>query len=62
MVPARDRGKGKENSFPGLLRDTDDDEDGGDDNDGTYIMPKLIFFQLILFSILFLFFYSWIAI
>ena len=50
MVPARDRGKGEENSFPGLLRDTDDD-DGGDDNDGTYIIPKLIFFQLILFLI-----------
>ena len=51
MVPVRDRGKGKENSFPGLLRDTDDDDDGGDDNDGTYIIPKLIFFQLILFLI-----------
>ena len=62
MVPARDRGKGEENSFPGLLRDTDDDGDGGDDNDGTYIIPKLIFFQLIVFLILFLFFYSWIVI
>ena len=62
MVSARDRGKGKENSFPGLLRDTDDDDDGDDDNDGTYIIPKLIFFQLISFLILFLFFYSWIVI
>ena len=49
MVPARDRGKGKENSFPGLLRDTDDDDDGSDDDDGTYIIPKIIFFQLMLF-------------
>lgn len=56
MVPVRDRGKGKENSFPGLLRDTDDDADGGDDDDGTYVIPKLIFFQLILFLILCLFF------
>ena len=51
LVPARDRGKGKENSFPGLLRDTDDDDDGGDDDDGTYIIPTLIFFQFILFLI-----------
>ena len=56
LVPSRDRGKGKENSFPGLLRDTDDDDDGGDDDDGTYIIPKLIFVQLILFLIYFYFF------
>ena len=46
MVPARGRGKGKENSFPGLWRDTVDDDDGGDDDDGTYIIPKLIFFSI----------------
>ena len=44
LVPARNRRKGKENSFPGLLRDTDDDDDGVDDDDGTCIIPKLIFF------------------
>ena len=57
MVPSRDRGKGKEKSFPGLLRDTDDDDDGGDDDDGTYMIPKLIFVQLILFLILFIYFF-----
>ena len=51
LVPARNRRKGKENSFPGLLRDADDDDVGVDDDDGTCIIPKLIFFQLILFLI-----------
>ena len=57
MVPSRDRGKGKENSFPGLLRDTDDDDDGGNDDDGAYIIPKFFFFFSINFIFHFIFYF-----
>ena len=56
MVSARDRGKGKENSFPGLLRDTDDDDDGDDDNDGTYSTYKVNLFSInFIFNLIFIF-------